>query len=66
MISSLPEPAYKALNEAKDALNHGELQRARRLALKAVNLAPEHEEPWLYLASVSSPDASIVYLKKST
>ncbi len=43
----------------------GELQRARRLALKAVKLAPDYEEPWLYLASVSSPEASISYLKRA-
>ena len=65
MNSQLPESAYKVLNEAKDALNQGELQRARRLALKAVRLAPDYEEPWLYLASVSSPEASISYLKRA-
>ncbi|MGB2963225.1 MAG: L,D-transpeptidase [Anaerolineales bacterium] len=65
MNSSLPETAFQVLNKAKDALNRGELQRARRLAFKAVKLAPEYEEPWLYLASVSSPEASIVYLKKA-
>ena len=65
MNSSLPESAFKVLNQAKDALNRGELQRARRLAFKAVKLAPDYEEPWLYLASVSSPEASIVYLKKA-
>ena len=53
MSQRLPEVAFDALNEAKDALNKGELQRARRLALKAVRLAPDFEEPWLYLASVS-------------
>ena len=65
MISTLPESVYKVLDEAKDALNRGELQLARRLALKAVRLAPSFEEPWLYLASVSSPEASISYLKKA-
>ncbi len=65
MNSSLPESAYKVLNEAKAALNLGERQRARRLALKAIKLAPEFEEPWLYLASVSSPEACIAYLKKA-
>lgn len=65
MNSSLPESAFKVLNQAKDALNRGELHRARQLAFKAVKLAPDYEEPWLYLASVSSPEASIVYLKKA-
>ncbi len=65
MPSKLPEAAFEALNEAKSALKRGELQRARRLALKAVKLAPDYEEPWLYLASVSSPEASISYLKRA-
>jgi lipoprotein-anchoring transpeptidase ErfK/SrfK len=65
MNSSLPETAFEVLNQAKEALSHGELQRARRLVHKAVSLAPDHEEPWLYLASVSSPEASITYLKKA-
>ncbi len=47
MSQRLPEAAFEALNEAKDALNKGELQRARRLALKAVRLAPDFEDPIL-------------------
>ncbi len=65
MKSTLPESALKVLNQAKEALNRGEVQRARRLAHRAVSLAPDYEEPWLYLASVSSPEASISYLKKA-
>ena len=65
MNTTLPESAFEILNQAKTALNNGELQEARRLALKAVKIAPEFEEPWLYLASVSSPKASITYLKKA-
>jgi lipoprotein-anchoring transpeptidase ErfK/SrfK len=65
MISFMPEAAYQALEDARDALNRGNLQKARRLTLEAINLAPEYEAPWLYLASVSSPRASIVYLKKA-
>lgn len=65
MSQKLPETALLALNQAMEALSKGEVQRARRLALKAVRIAPEFEEPWLYLASVSSPEASISYLKKA-
>ncbi len=65
MNSTLPESAFKVLNQAKEALNRGEVQRARRFAQIAVRLAPDEEEPWLYLASVSSPEASISYLKKA-
>ena len=65
MPQKLPQAAFETLNQAKQALKEGEVQRARRLALKAVRLAPDFEEPWLYLASVSSPEASIAYLKKA-
>ncbi len=65
MPEKLPTAAFETLNQAKQALREGEVQRARRLALKAVRLAPDFEEPWLYLASVSSPEASIAYIKKA-
>ncbi len=65
MTAQLPDAVFQILNDAKEALNRGELQRARQLALKAVRLAPDFEEPWLYLATVSSPEASIAYLKKA-
>jgi lipoprotein-anchoring transpeptidase ErfK/SrfK len=65
MTKMLPEAAFELLKKAKEALKQGDLQDARRLALEAVKLAPDHEEPWLYLASVSSPKASISYLKKA-
>jgi lipoprotein-anchoring transpeptidase ErfK/SrfK len=65
MTNLLPEEVFDILKNAKDALKKGDFQEARRLALKAVREAPDHEEPWLYLASVSSPRASISYLKKA-
>jgi lipoprotein-anchoring transpeptidase ErfK/SrfK len=65
MSAPLPESAFEILKSAKEALKKGDLHAARRLAHQAVKLAPYHEEPWLYLASVSSPKASISYLKKA-
>jgi lipoprotein-anchoring transpeptidase ErfK/SrfK len=65
MTTTLPATAFYILKDAKEALKHGDLQGARRLALRAVKMAPDHEQPWLYLASVSSPQASISYLKKA-
>ena len=65
MAKNLPAGAFEILKHAKEALKKGDFQVARRLAFKAVRLAPDHEEPWLYLASVSSPEASISYLKKA-
>lgn len=46
-------------------MEKGQVQKARRLAWKAVKLAPDQEQPWLFLASLSSPQASIVYLRKA-
>lgn len=64
MRTPLPEPALEALQEAREALKRGDKQSARRKAWEAAKHAPEHEEPWLYLASLSSPYASAAYLKK--
>ena len=65
MTDLLTEEVFEILRKAKESLKKGDLQEARRLALQAVRQAPDHEEPWLYLASVSSPKASISYLKKA-
>lgn len=57
--------AQETLKQAKLALAKGDKQKARRLALEAAQLAPKEEEPWLYLAAISSPRASFAYLKKA-
>jgi len=59
-----PTP-QEMLEEIKKALSTGQKQRARRLAWQAVQADPEQEEPWLYLASLSDPQASIIYLRKA-
>lgn len=46
-------------------LQQGDRNRARRLAQQCVALAPQREEGWLLLAAVSSPKASITYLKRA-
>lgn len=65
MSTHLPENAFQALQRARGALQQGDKQAARRWAWKAVKFAPEYEEPWLYLATVSDPHASAAYLKKA-
>ena len=55
----------EALRLAKQALAKGDKQTARRWALKAAQLAPEDEAPWLFLSAISSPRASLAYLKKA-
>lgn len=60
-----PVSTQQVLNQTKEAMEKGQKQKARRLAWKAVKLAPDKEQPWLFLASLSSPQASIVYLRKA-
>ncbi len=54
-----------ALEEAKKALHRKEHRTARRWAEKAASLAPDNEEPWLFLAAVASPRASLAYLQRA-
>ena len=53
------------LQEAYQALQKGDRRHARRLAEQATLKAPEREEPWLLLAAVASPEASLAYLNKA-
>jgi lipoprotein-anchoring transpeptidase ErfK/SrfK len=57
--------ALYALNQAQEALKRRDKPSARRWAAKAAALAPDREEPWLFLASVASPRASLAYLKRA-
>jgi hypothetical protein len=60
-----PNPALQAVQEAQRALRQGDRRNARRWAEKALNLAPDTEEPWLMLAALASPKASLVYLRNA-
>jgi lipoprotein-anchoring transpeptidase ErfK/SrfK len=51
--------------QAKRALSNGQRHEARRLAHRAAALAPHQEEPWLVLAAIATPRASIGYLRKA-
>jgi len=55
--------AQQALQYAYDALRAGDQKVARRWAGQAAKLAPQLEDPWLILASVSEPKDSIEYLE---
>lgn len=50
---------------ALQAYRRGDLARARRLAEHAAQLAPQSEEPWLLLAAIASPRASLYYVGKA-
>ncbi len=60
-----PESAQKALLNARRALQQGDRKVARRLAEIAAALCPDLEEPWLILAAVASPRASVEYLGRA-
>jgi lipoprotein-anchoring transpeptidase ErfK/SrfK len=59
------ESAQQALLTARRAIQQGDRQVARRSAERAAALCPDLEEPWLILAAVASPRASVVYLERA-
>lgn len=64
----LTDPSKKlsyslAIQQARQALKRGNRRAARRWAEKAASLAPKKEEPWLIIAALANPRASLEYLK---
>lgn len=57
--------AYQALQQAQQALKAGDKPSARHFAEQAVRAAPELEEPWLMMAALASPRASVEYLQRA-
>ena len=55
----------QALKQATDALQRGDKHAARAWAQIAASLAPDMEGPWLVLAAVAKPHASIAYLERA-
>jgi hypothetical protein len=64
-MSSPTINAFQAVQNAQNALQRGDKLSARRWAELAASLAPEREEPWLLLAAVANPQASVEYLKQA-
>jgi Tfp pilus assembly protein PilF len=58
-------PASQALKRAKDALQRGDKQAARRWAQVTVSMVPNMEDPWLIMAAVANPRASVIYLERA-
>lgn len=54
-----------ALLNARAGLQQHNNMEARRWALKAAHLYPDSEEPWLILAAISNPTASVAYLQRA-
>lgn len=57
--------ARDAIQNARLAMQRGDKKASRRWAEQAAALAPEWEEPWLWLAVVSNPKASVAYLQRA-
>jgi len=57
--------AQKALQNAREALRSGDRSAARQWAEQAAKLAPQLEDPWLILASVASPRASVSFIERA-
>ncbi|MGC8856131.1 MAG: L,D-transpeptidase family protein [Anaerolineae bacterium] len=55
----------QVIENARQALRRGEAAQARQWASQAVKLDPHSEDAWLILAAVSSPRASLEYLRKA-
>lgn len=63
---TLDQNRYQAvLQNSRNALRQGDLSAASTWAQQAAVLEPDQEDPWLILAAVADPRASIVYLKRA-
>jgi lipoprotein-anchoring transpeptidase ErfK/SrfK len=57
--------ARQAIQRARESLRGGDRGGARRWAEQAARLAPQLEDPWLILAAVASPRASMKYIEQA-
>jgi lipoprotein-anchoring transpeptidase ErfK/SrfK len=55
--------ARLSVEKAREALRNGNRTEARQWAEHAASLAPQMEDPWLILAVVASPRASVEYIQ---
>jgi hypothetical protein len=55
----------EALSYAREALKNGAKEEARKWAERAAMLAPQSEDPWLILITVSNPRESVDYARKA-
>ncbi|HNB53060.1 MAG TPA: hypothetical protein PK530_14015, partial [Anaerolineales bacterium] len=54
-----------AMYEAQKAMSRGDKAATRQWATRAAQIFPNQEPPWLLLAAVANPQASIGYLKRA-
>jgi len=59
------EEARLAVQKAREALRNNNRSEAREWAEYAASLAPQMEDPWLVLAAIASPRASVEYIQRA-
>ena len=59
------DEAHLAVEHARDALREDRRSDARQWAERAAELAPQMEDPWLILAAIASPNASLRYIQRA-
>ena len=65
MTPSTNPKARDALERSQAAFQQGDRTSARDWAAQAARLDPTTEEPWLILAALASPQASVEYLQRA-
>jgi lipoprotein-anchoring transpeptidase ErfK/SrfK len=66
MTPSQKKQAFSyAMQQAQKAMAHGDKIATRQWASRAAQVAPEQATPWLLLAAVANPQASIGYLRRA-
>ena len=56
---------FQAIQNAQVALKQKDMRSTRHWAQLAVSIAPDREEPWLLLAAVADPQASLGYIDQA-
>ncbi len=59
------DEAHLAVQNARDALRENRRTKARQWAEQAARLAPQLEDPWLILAAIARPRASLEYIQRA-
>ncbi len=63
MTNNNDEEAHLAVRNAREALRANRRSDARKWAEHAARLAPQMEDPWLILAAIASPQASLQFIQ---
>lgn len=59
------DEAHLAVQKAREALRENRRSEARQWAERAAQLAPQTEDPWLILAAIASPKASVQFIQEA-